>query len=400
MGNGQRPLRILMIAPTSFFSDYGGHIRILEETRTLQELGHEVAIVTYYKGSDLPGIDIRRTAKLPWRTEYEVGSSRHKLVFDVYLAWQSLVELRRFRPDVIHGHMHEGALIGGVLARLFGKPLVFDFQGSLTGEMVDHHFLDRNGRVFPIVHRLERVIDQLPDAILTSSHNAKALLQTEFRVPADRIRTLPDCADTTRFDPDAFSAAQKQALKQKLGIPDDRLVVAYLGLLTEYQGVSHLLRAAAKLVTAGVDAHFLIMGYPSVAHYQCMADELGLGGHVTFTGKVEYRHAPLYLSLGDVAVAPKMSDTEGSGKVLNYMAMGQAVVAYDTAVHREYLADLGVYAPAGDVDALAGCLQAVIVDGNGRGHRGAMLRQRALTVYGWRRAMQQVVDLYTALTNS
>jgi len=128
----ERPLRILMIAPTSFFSDYGGHIRILEETYTLQGMGHEVAIVTYYKGSDMPGLDIRRTAPLPWRAEYEVGSSRHKIAFDVYLAWQSLMEAIRFKPDVIHGHMHEGALIGGVLAKLLRRPLVFDFQGSMT----------------------------------------------------------------------------------------------------------------------------------------------------------------------------------------------------------------------------------------------------------------------------
>ena len=103
-----RSLRILMIAPTSFFSDYGGHIRILEETRVLQEFGHQVTIVTYYKGSDLPGLDIRRTAPLPWRTDYEVGSSRHKLAFDGLLAAQSLLESLKIRPDVIHGHMHEG----------------------------------------------------------------------------------------------------------------------------------------------------------------------------------------------------------------------------------------------------------------------------------------------------
>jgi hypothetical protein len=69
----KRALRILMVAPTSFFSDYGGHIRILEEVKALQLLGHEVAIVTYYKGSDLPGLDIRRTPPLPYRAEYEVG---------------------------------------------------------------------------------------------------------------------------------------------------------------------------------------------------------------------------------------------------------------------------------------------------------------------------------------
>ena len=62
-----RRFRVLMVAPTSFFSDYGGHIRILEEAYTLQELDQEVAIVTYYKGSDMPGLDIRRTAPLPPR---------------------------------------------------------------------------------------------------------------------------------------------------------------------------------------------------------------------------------------------------------------------------------------------------------------------------------------------
>ncbi|MCA9997363.1 MAG: glycosyltransferase, partial [Anaerolineales bacterium] len=132
----KRPLRILMIAPTSFFSDYGGHIRILEETRTLLAMGHQVRIVTYYKGSNLPGLDIRRTPPLPWHTEYEVGSSRHKIAFDVYLSFQSLIEGFRMRPDVIHGHMGEGALIGGVLSRLLRVPLVFDFQGLMTAEMV------------------------------------------------------------------------------------------------------------------------------------------------------------------------------------------------------------------------------------------------------------------------
>ena len=87
--------------------------------------------------------------------------------------------------------------------------------------------------------------------------------------------------------------------------------------------------------------------------YQAMADKLGIADWVTFTGKIEYRDAPFYLSLGDIGVAPKISSTEGSGKLLNYMALAQPVVAYDTAVHREYLADLGVYAPVGDVAAFA-----------------------------------------------
>ncbi|MFO7681225.1 MAG: glycosyltransferase family 4 protein [Chloroflexota bacterium] len=394
-----RHFRILMVAPTSFFSDYGGHIRILEEAYALQELNQELAIVTYYKGSDMPGLDIRRTARLPYRTDYEVGSSRHKLAFDVYLAASTIRQGLRFRPDVVHGHMHEGALIGGVLAKMLRVPLVFDFQGSLTAEMVDHNFLNENGRLFPIAHRLEKIISNwFPDAILTSSHRACDILHQEFDVPRNRLHALPDCANTTRFDPAKFSPESKLALKRQLGIPEDRLVIAYLGLLTDYQGVPHLLETAVRLKAAGENVHFLLMGYPNVAHYQDIAASKGIQDLITFTGKVEYRDAPHYLALGDIAVAPKMSNSEGSGKVLNYMALAQPIVAYDSPVHREYLADLGVYAPSGDIEAFTQALRQLIHDPQQRLQRGQKLRQRAANHYSWRVAGKQIIGIYRNLT--
>lgn len=397
---GKRPFNILMVAPTSFFSDYGGHIRILEETRALQNLGHRVTIVTYYKGSDMPGLDIRRTPPLPWRADYEVGSSRHKLAFDVYLAAKTLQEGLRTRPDVIHGHMHEGALIGGFLGRLLGVPLVFDFQGSLTGEMVDHAFLDPNGRVYPWVHRLERFISRsLPAAVLTSSLQARRLLETEFQVDPGVIYPLPDCADVVRFDPQQVDVTQSARLRQRYGIPDDRQIVAYLGLLTDYQGIPHLIEAAARLKQRGEKVHFLVMGYPNVDRYRTHAHRAGAADVMTFTGKVEYRDAVAYLALGDIAVAPKMSATEGSGKLLNYMALAQPVVAYDTAVHREYLGDLGVYAPAGDVAAFTHAIADLLHDPERRRCLGRALRERATLEYSWQRAGKRIVEVYEGLTS-
>ena len=394
-----RRFRVLMVAPTSFFSDYGGHIRILEESYTLQELGQELAIVTYYKGSDMPGLDIRRTSPLPYRTDYEVGSSRHKLAFDVYLAAKTIKEGLRFRPDVIHGHMHEGALIGGVLAKMLRVPLVFDFQGSLTAEMVDHHFLDNNGRLFSVAHRLERFItDWFPDAVLTSSIHASNVLHEEFKIPQARIHALPDCANTTRFDPTNFSAEAKNQLKKQLGIPLDCTIIAYLGLMTDYQGVPHLIETAVHLKAADENVHFLMMGYPNVNHYQDIAQNRDVADIMTFTGKVEYRDAPLYLSLGDIAVAPKMSTTEGSGKVLNYMALAQPIVAYDSPVHREYLADLGVYAPLGNVAAFTEALQTLLHNPAKQKKLGDCLRQRAIEKYSWQRAGRQIIGIYKNLT--
>jgi glycosyltransferase involved in cell wall biosynthesis len=295
--------------------------------------------------------------------------------------------------------MHEGALIGGVLSRLLRVPLVFDFQGSLTAEMVDHNFLNINGRIYRWVHQLEAFIsNRLPQAILTSSVRAGQLLQEEFHVPANRIQPLPDCADTIRFDPAILTQEQKFALRRPMGIPDDRAIVAYLGLLTDYQGIPHLLQAAHELVTAGKNIHFLIMGYPDVHIYQAMADELGIHEWVTFTGKIEYRVAPFYLALGDIGVAPKMSSTEGSGKLLNYMALAQPVVAYDTAVHREYLADLGVYVEVGNVSAFAQAIDNLLQNPQHMAELGQKLRQRAEKVYSWEAAAENIINLYKLLT--
>ncbi len=387
-----------MVTPTSFFSDYGGHIRILEETKALQALGHKVIIVTYNKGSDLPGLDIRRTPPLPWHNDYEVGSSRHKYAFDIYLMWQTMREALRFRPDIIHGHMHEGALIGGIVAKLLRKPLIFDFQGSLTGEMVDHRFLKGHGRRHTVFHRLEQFIDNnLSNAILTSSIQAATLLKNDFHVPAAKIHPLPDCAVPNRFDPTAVSPQEKAKLRAQLGIPNGRLIIAYLGLLTDYQGIPHLIEAAIRLKAANENVHFLIMGYPSVAQYQKIAVHKNIADIITFTGKIEYRNAPRYLSLGDIAVAPKMSNTEGSGKLLNYMAMEQPIVLYDSPVHREYLADLGVYAPMGDVEAFTAALQSLIHNPARRAVLGSALRQRAIDEYSWTAAAVEIVALYEKL---
>lgn len=389
-----------MIAPTSFFSDYGGHIRILEEMRSLGEKGVEVAVVTYYKGDDVPGIDIRRTAPLPWHTNYEVGSSHHKIAFDLYLAIQSLKEVRRFRPDVIHGHMHEGALIGGVLGRMVGAPLVFDYQGSLTAEMVDHHFLNPRGMIYPWAYRVESAITRrLPDAILASSGQAIDLLRDEFRVPPNRIHALPDCVDAVQFDPARFpSNPAEHPLRASLGIPEGAAVVGYLGLLTDYQGIPHLIESAVELRQRGEPVHFLIMGYPSVDRYQSIARLRGVEDMVTFTGRIPFTEAPNYLAACDVAVAPKMSASEGSGKLLNYMAMAMPVVAYDTPVNREYLEDLGVYAPVGNVGAFTEAIIELLRDPPGRAALGAQLRQRAIDKFSWAAAADCITTIYEGLT--
>jgi glycosyltransferase involved in cell wall biosynthesis len=391
--------RILMIAPTSFFSDYGGHIRILEEARSLRKSGQTVKIVTYYKGRDVDGLDIVRTPPTPWRAHYEVGSSRHKIVFDALLSWTSLVTALRFRPDVIHAHMHEGALIGSMLSRLTSAPLVFDFQGSMTSEMLDHHFLRRGGWRHRFFSWLEDRIDHMPRIILASSRNASDVLAHKFGVDPTRIQTLPDCVNVDVFRPrEPSDEPEVAALKARWGIPPERTVVAYLGLLAPYQGTDLLLEAAQIIGRARNDVHFLIMGFPSVDLYRRRAVERGVADHVTFSGRVNYEDAPRFLRVGDLAVAPKISETEGCGKLLNYMACALPTVAFDTPVSREYLGEHGIYAATGDAEALAAAiLQLVVAPEHGRA-LGGWLRARATERFSWDDTSARLLNIYAAVT--
>jgi len=381
-----------MIAPTSFFASYGCHVRILEEARILQELGHNVTIATYHNGQDVEDLNIERTVHIPWRQGYEVGSSRHKMAFCFLLSLKCATFSRR-RPDIIHAHLHEGVFVGYPMSLLWDVPLVFDFQGSMTSEMLDHHFLNSDSLFLGFWKRLEESLNRLPQAIITSSRHAQTLLENEFHCDPSRITAIPDCVHADVFTPEWRHNGQ-EALKAQWGIPPERQVVAYLGLLAEYQGTGLLLQAASDVVRVRPDTHFLVMGYPAVEQYRLQAHQLGLDDHITFTGRIPYADAPRYLGMGDIGVAPKLSATEGSGKLLNYMSMAMPVVAFDTSVSREYLGEYGVYAPPGDAHGLAGALLTLLDDPERARESGQSLRQRSMERFSWEWAGQRILDIY------
>ncbi len=401
----ERPDRfsVLKIAPTFFFADYGCHVRILEEIRVLQSMGHRPVLCTYPSGQDVEGIEIRRAACGPWAPGVKVGPARRKLYLDPLLGLTAARVAAEVKPDIVHSHLHDGALLGFPVSRAVRAPLVFDFQGSLTGEMLDHGFLSRGSPLYHPWRLLERTINRMADAIITSTANSASLLVKKFGCPSRKVFTVADCVNTDMFVPRWMAGVpdghgdELESLRRRLGVPPGYKVVVYLGLLQEYQGISHLLRAAREVAARHLDVHFLVMGYPGLEKYKNMADELGISNRVTFPGRVPYHLAPLHLALGDVAVSPKMSETEGNGKLLNYMAMGLPTVTFDTPVSREILGDLGVYARTGDHHALAGELEALLFDERAARLLGERLRARAVARYSWRRSGELIQQIYEKL---
>jgi len=386
--------RIGVIAPTPFFSDRGCHVRILGVMRALQELGNEVVLCTYHLGKDIPGIETHRSLRIPWYQKTSAGPSIHKFYIDLLLLGTCARAFASRPPDALFASLHEGGFVGGVYKCFRNIPMIVDIQGSLTDECMAHRFLGGNRAAFRFLGFLERESIRRADAVTASSPMVADLLRERRMALPERIHLVPDGVDTAHFTP----PEDKKRLREELGLPADKTIVIFTGVLTEYQGVDILLRAAAKIGGGKGNPFFLIVGYPDVENYRAMAEGLGLGERTLFTGRVDYQTMiPRYLAASDIAVSPKMHPSEANLKLLDYMAAGLPAVVFDTPVNRTVLGDDGIYARPGDEESFAAALSASLGDPAEAAARGRRLRKRAEERFSWRAIGRTIMEIYRGI---
>jgi glycosyltransferase involved in cell wall biosynthesis len=91
-----------------------------------------------------------------------------------------------------------------------------------------------------------------------------------------------------------------------------------------------------------------------------------------------------------------MSETEGSGKIPQYMAMGLPVVTFDTPVSREYLGELGIYAQFGSAGDLAAKLLLALEQPEWSRRLGQLGRELAVRELSSDRAGPEIEAIYAA----
>ncbi len=150
---------------------------------------------------------------------------------------------------------------------------------------------------------------------------------------------------------DAFENAQPVTLAQ---VPSDVARLVFVGRCDVQKNHATLLRA----LTAVPDAHLLLVGDgPLRPELEKMAESLGIGNRVTFLG---WRcDVAGVLKASDIYVHSTHSDGFGIA-ACEAMAAGLPVVASDVPGLAQLVAGAGLLFPAGDEEALARCLTALI----------------------------------------
>ena len=366
-GNG---LRVLHIAPTPFFADRGCHIRIRNEIESLRQ-DVEVTLCTYHQGRDVEGIRTHRTWKIPGYTSLGVGFSPFKFPADLLLFFLVLRKSIQLRPDILHGHLHEGALIGwGVRTLLFWRKiaLVMDVQGSLAGELASYGTFRRFPFTLKLFRLAEKVIYCLPDRFFCSSAGSRDTLVNEFHVDPATTYLLEDVV--------ADFCGRRALSRTDVHIPPGKKVIVYSGSLLAGKGIDSLKYLVHRLLGQRDDLFFLLIGYP-VADMEAFVQGHGLGADCLLTGRLAYEQLLAYLTLADLAVEPKRAESgEASGKTLHYMAAGLPVVCFDTGNNRSLLGDSGYYAEPGSDESLAAAVVQALTDQETARRKGEAGREK------------------------
>jgi len=241
----RRPVRVLMY--TAYFDpEYSGAaLQALTLARELRGRGHHVEFITN-RWAGLPEWGEVEGFRV-WRLE--PGRLRKHRELRLWFNLARLVWRRRREFDILHSHgaYYTHAFIGP-LGRVTGlRTLV---KASLAND--DLQDLSR-----PLIGWLHRFMLRRIDACVAISQD----LAQEFRAgglaPA-RIHYLPNGVDSVRFHP--ADAGARPALRASLGLPDQRPIALYIGVLDERKNILWLAQQWVHNRGFGTDALLVAVG--------------------------------------------------------------------------------------------------------------------------------------------
>lgn len=169
-----------------------------------------------------------------------------------------------------------------------------------------------------------------------------------------RLQVLARGVDTRQFSP----ARWNKLLRQSWGVGDHGMVVLYVGRIAAEKNLALLIDAYRKLQTVRSDVKLVMVGDgPERAALQAMNPDVVFAGMRTGDALAEH-----YAS-ADLFLFPSTTETFGN-VVIEAMASGLPVVAYDYAAAREHIrhGENGLRAAISDSQAFIGLALGLATD--------------------------------------
>lgn len=316
-----------MVAACPFPVNYGSPGAVRELALTLSEMGHNVHIVTYPEGQDLPigNARLHRAGKIDSSQKTQAGPSLRKLWIDVLLVIKLCRVILSEKIEIIHAHNYEGGLAGAIAKICTRKPLVYNAVNLMGDELDSYGFIKPAFLARWLAKALDAVIPIFPDHTIAVTQELYDWFRRR-RISAKRLTLIP-CG----VRPELFAHADPTELLHKYGV-GSRPVIMYTGINSAFQRVDYLLRAFTIVLKAEPSALLMIVSpLANEANYPAnveLAKSLGISQNVIFVGPHELAELPDYLAMATVTVVPRPECPGHPIKLMNYMMAAKPIVCF------------------------------------------------------------------------
>ena len=212
-----------------------------------------------------------------------------------------------WRPDVVHSQCEFSTFfLARRISEALNIPLVHTYHTIY--EDYTHYFSPSVRFGKKAVAVFSRWVAARTDCIIAPTGKTRLLLQN-YGV-ACPVFVAPSGIDLEPFSREA-DPWRGAVLRASLGIPEDRVILVFLGRLAEEKNVDELLRARKALGDKPITL-LLVGDGPDRPRLENTARELGLGApDVVFAGMVPPKQVADWYQLGDLFVSASTSETQG-----------------------------------------------------------------------------------------
>lgn len=379
-----RHYRIAMVAACPFPYPRGTPIRVHRLAEALSRRGHDVHVITYHLGADLPtsGLEVHRTPVVRTYNRYAPGPNYQKLLILDPLLQRTLSRVLRENPiDIVHAHHYEGLLVARLLRRRLRRPVIYDAHTMLESELPFYSL----GLGSFLQQRVGRLLDRhLPSQaahVIAVTEALRDRLIEVGAVTSDHVSVVANGVEAELFE--VQPAPRENGFRY----------VVFAGNLSAYQGIEHMLKAFAHVSGWRAEARLLIASESSFGPYEGLASELGIRDRIQMLA-LPFKQLPPYLRVADVAVNPRTQCDGVPQKLMNYMAAACPIVSFEgSAVHLKHEIN-ALVVPNGDTRGMAESMLRLLDCPDLARRLGDAAHREAAANFSWDRAARESEAVY------
>lgn len=368
--NGEQSAMKILHTPVRLYATGGVENYVLNLTRSLADLGHQVSVICSESARDMD-CDPRVSVKA-LRSYGKIANTNMTPGLPLALLKENF--------DVLHTHLPTpwSADWSALACMAKKKPLILTYHNDIVGAGYARRLagLYNSTALNLLLRRSARILVARP------RHVSPRLLPF-----MDKVEFVPVGVDTEGFHPREAVAA------------GDIFFLSVLDSFHRYKGLDVLLEAL-QAVKAQIPEVMLAVGGSGelLEHYRHKAEALGLEKNVRFEGRISQERLLEIYNGCKLFVLPSLSaEQEGFGIVpLEAMACCRPVVVTDIAgvaadVQRS---GAGIVVKPADRNALAQAIISILADQESAARMGMAGRTLVEEKYSWKRVALQVERIY------